>query len=332
MIQFVQKWLNKPKLRYKIDNLGNIYVKNEGSGTPILFCVHMDTVNPGKGIKPIIKNGIIKSSGNTILGADNKAAVAALITAIDKYLKTVENPKAFELLFTVKEETGGGVEFFPFEWIKSKKALVFDSAKPLGGIILSSPFIINFNVEIIGKAAHSSTPDLGKNTLVIMNKALSKIKIGFNDGHKTTINVGLIQGGSGVNIIPDKIKLSGEIRSRDQELFKKNLERIKEIFLKEGDKAGVKITFTTDGFCPGYNHAVKQQFVKQIKKILIQVNLIPKFYHPSGVSDANILNSKGIETINLTDGVKNAHCIEEEIAVKDLEKLEEIIYKFLLSY
>lgn len=332
MVSYVTNWLKKHNLTYKIDKLGNILAANNGIGEPILFCVHMDTVESGKGIKPIIKDEVIKSSGKTILGADNKAALACLLIAIEEYLKVTKQPKTFELLFTVKEETGGGVEFFPFEWIKSKKAFVFDSAKPLGGIILRSPHIVNFHAQFIGKASHSSVPEQGKNALKTVIKALSNIQLGKLDNGETTINVGLIQGGTGINIIPDKIDLSGEIRGYNKELLDKNLKEINIILAEEAKKNKLTFIFKTDGYCPGYSHNKNTVFIKKIKNILLSLKLKPKFHLYSGVSDANILNSVGIETINLSDGVINPHTTEEHIKITDLKKLEEIICSFLLSY
>jgi len=331
-VQYIKNWLKEMNLHYQTDKLGNILAKNDGIGEPFLFCVHMDTVNPGKGIKPVIKNGIIKSSGNTILGGDNKAALACLLIAVEKYLKTCKQPKAFELLFTVKEETGGGVEFFPFEWIKSKKALVFDFAKPLGGIVLRSPYIINFHAQFIGKTSHSSMPEQGKNAVKTVIQALNNIQLGKLDNGETTINIGLIKGGTGINIVPGKVNISGEIRSYSKELFDKNLKEISNIFAGASKKNKLTFIFKTDGYCPGYSHDENTVFIKKIKNLLLGFKLKPKFYLYSGVSDANVLNSVGIETINLSDGVINPHTNEEHIKITDLKKLEEIIYSFLLSY
>ena len=331
-VQYIKKWLKEMNLHYQTDKLGNTLAKKNGIGEPFLFCVHMDTVNPGKGIKPVIKNGIIKSSGDTVLGGDNKAALACLLIAVEKYLKTCKQPRAFELLFTVKEETGGGVEFFPFEWIKSKKALVFDFAKPLGGIVLRSPYIINFHAQFIGKASHSSMPEQGKNALKTVIQALNNIQLGKLDNGETTINVGLIQGGTGINIVPGKVNISGEIRSYSKELFDKKLKEINSIFAESAKKNKLTFIFKTDGYCPGYEHDPKSSFIKDVKKLLLKINLKPKLYYYSGVSDANILNYKGLKTVNVCDGVKNPHTLNEQIRIGGLKKLEEIIYSFLLSY
>lgn len=332
MISYIINWLKQKKLPYKLDSSGNILAQNNLKSQPILFCVHLDTVEPGRGIKPIIKNGIVKSLGKTILGADNKAAVASLLTAIEEHLKTKQNSRSFELLFTVKEETGGGLDDFPFEWIQSKIAFTFDYPKPLGGIILQSPNIANFYTEIKGKAWHSSEPEKGINALIPIIKSLTKIKIGLLDNGLTTINIGQIHGGSGINTILEKIKIAGEIRSYDKNLFNNHLNKIKKIFSDQSKRHSTKLKFWVDGFCPGYKHDKNDPEIMKIAKIFSKLSLTPKYYLKSAVSDANILNQKGIKTINLTDGVKNSHTINESVTIKNLVKLTEIIKSFLLSY
>ncbi|NCO88475.1 hypothetical protein AUK04_03655 [Candidatus Roizmanbacteria bacterium CG2_30_33_16] len=324
---YLQSWLKKNKFSYRIDKVRNIYAYNQVNGQPILLCAHMDTVQPGENIKPIVKDGIIKSSGNTILGADNKAALTAILSAIENIKLT----RSIELIFSVKEETGGGIEFFPFSWIKSKDALIFDSANPLGGIILRSPFIINFHVTVHGKAVHASKPNEGVNALTYAIKFINQIKTGSLDNGETTINIGKIDGGSGINTIPELVSYSGEIRSYDKKLFKKHLNKIKVIHHPKS-KLPVIIDFSVDGFCPGYTHKKSDEFVKKIDQLYQNLHLKTQYYNYSGVSDANILNSKEIKTINLTDGVKDPHTVNESITIKSLIQLENIIKKFLLSY
>lgn len=323
---YLQSWLNKNKFSCKVDKVGNIYAHNQVSGQPVLLCAHMDTVQPGENIKPIIKDDVIKSSGNTILGADNKAALAAILSAIEN----IKITRPIELVFSVKEETGGGIEFFPFSWIKSKEALIFDSANPLGGIILRSPFIINFHTTIHGKAVHASKPNDGVNALTYAIEFINQIKIGSLDDGETTVNIGKINGGSGINTIPELVSYSGEIRSYDYKLFEKHLNDIKAIHNPKS-KLPIKIDFSIDGNCPGYTHKKTDELIKKIDQLYKNLDLKTQYFNYSGVSDANVLNSKGIKTINLTDGTKNPHTVNESIAIKSLVQLERIIKNYLIS-
>jgi len=279
----------------------------------------MDTVEPGKNINPVIKNNIIKTSGKTILGADNKVAVASLIAVVEETLSL----KSFELLFTVGEENGSGLNNFSFDLIKSKVGFTFDSIKPIGSIILRSPYICLFEAGFNGKASHSSTPENGINALIPAIKALKKIKVGKLDKGETTINIGLINGGTGANTIPEKVFIKGEIRSYQKKLFYHHLYKIKSIF----KDAKLKV----NGFSPGYSHKKSSIVIKKISKVYSHLNIKSLYHSYSPVSDANILNSKGIEVINLGDGVENAHTTNEQININDLIKLKNIIYKILKS-
>lgn len=321
MSVYLQKWLKKHGFHAVVDDVGNIYANNNKDGEPLLLCAHMDTVQPGENIVPIIENGIVKSDGKTILGADNKAALAAILTAIEE-----SNPnKNIELLFTVKEETGGGAEFFPFNLIKSKKALIFDSAYPLGGIVLRSPYITNFEVIFTGLATHSSTPEKGINAFAPAFQALSKLPVGSLDKGETTINVGLISGGTGINTIPNQITIQGEVRSYKKILFEKHLDTIKKIMHKYAKQYKAKIHFKVSGYCAGYTHKAKDPFVTSLSKLFVTLGLSPVLYSHSGISDANVLNIQGIQTLNLTDGIQNPHTTDEQVKIADFTKLSEIV-------
>lgn len=328
MILFITDWAKKQNLSHQADKLGNILVKNNGRGKPFLFCVHLDTVQPGEGIKPVIKNGIIKSASDTILGADNKVALAALLSAVEEYLKSNSSQKSFELLFTVKEEIGGGIEHFPFKWLKSKKGLVFDCAKPLGSIILSSPYIINISAVFIGQPTHASTPEKGNNALLPVIQSLNKLIIKKIDKN-TKINIGLISGGSGINVVPNEIALSGELRSYNKVQFENKLKKIRDIFNNQSKKYKTKLVFKISGFCPGYKHNTSSEFIKNISGVFKDLNIKTQYDYSFGVSDANILNNHGIETINLGDGIINPHTTDEQVEIKTLIQLKEIIKQFL---
>jgi tripeptide aminopeptidase len=317
---YLQSWLKKNKFAFKIDKVGNIYASNNKKGKPILFCAHMDTVQPGTNIHPIIKNGVVKSDGATILGADNKAALAAIMAAVEK-----NNNRHLELLFTVKEETGDGIDFFPFNWIQSEVALIMDSSHPVGGIVLGSPSIYNFDIQFIGKAAHSSTPENGINSFSPAFQALSELKIGNLDGGETTINIGLINGGTGINTVPNSVHIQGEVRSYDKKLFEKHLNHIEATMKKYAKKSGTKLKFKLNGYCAGYVHKKNDGVIATLSSLFKSMKLKTEYYSHSGISDANTLNAQGIKTYNLTDGTKNTHTVDEQISIVDLNSLYKIV-------
>lgn len=324
---YLKKWLEKEGFAWSEDKLGTILAKKGGGSDPVLLCAHMDTVEPGHGIKPIIKGDKICSDETTILGADNKASIAAIMSAVQLY----KGDKSIELLFTVKEETGGGVENFPLDSIKSKICYIFDATGPVGNIISSSPYIINFDVKFIGKSAHSSNPKNGLNTILPMSEFIKKVGVGYKDGKKTTLNIGLVTAGSGVNTIPGEAIIKGEVRSYDKRLYDECIKYVDNLAKSIAEKYGVKYVFSKNGFCPGYNHAKDDVDINNLKKVLKVFGINPKMMVSHEVTDANPLNYFGIKTINITSGMMNAHTVNEFITINDLELLEKVIYQIIIN-
>ena len=330
MASYLKLWLTKHSFNFKQDKLGSILATKEGVGESLLFSAHMDTVEPGRNIGPIVSNEVIKSDGSTILGADNKAALAALLVAIEKY-EIDKGKRPLELLFTVKEECGGGVDNFPLSWIKSKIGFIFDYSAPIGEIAISSPEIINFTIKFIGKAGHSSNPNKGINALIPASQFIQNIGIGKKNKGMTTINIGIVKGGDGVNIIPETIELKGELRSISKKYFKSNLAKISNLAKKLAKKYKTKLIFSTDGYCSGYAHAKNDKSIAKLVKLYKQINLQPKLTDTWGVSDANVLNNV-LKTINMSDGTKNVHSCKESISIKNLENLTKMVLNIIVNY
>ncbi|MFH1188291.1 MAG: M20/M25/M40 family metallo-hydrolase [bacterium] len=326
---YLKKWFDEYVFEYKTDTVGNIYACRRGSGNPFLFSGHMDTVEPGRGIKPIVENDVIKSNGTTILGADNKAALAAILGAVEEYLQEIEDPRTIELVFTVKEETGGGIEHFPFGWIQSRCGVLFDFAVPVGGIVLSSPFITNFRVVFTGKAAHSRAPEKGINALIPAAAFISKIEQGNIDDGKTTVNIGMCNGGTGINIIPGEVIVEGEVRSFDKNLFENRISIIEQTAKHCAADGTVCVLFTQEGFCPGYTFLEHTPLIKSIVAVFDEVGISSSFYHSTNITDSNVFIAAGIDVITLSDGVEFPHTFNEQVSLKSLELLQCIVKKFL---
>lgn len=333
MAVYIKKWLEKVGFEWKEDKLGSIIARVKDQNNPeLLLSSHMDTVEPGNNINPIIKNGYILSDGKTILGADNKASISTIICAIDEYKEKNNKLPNIELLFSVKEETGGGLEFFPFEWIKSKIGLTFDYARPFGKIVLSSPYIYNFKATFIGKPAHSSRPEEGINSLSPAIKFMDKIKVGRFDKGETTINIGVVNSGTGINTVPNETIVQGEIRSLNKKKFDEHIEELnKYVNNIESKYPVIKIKLELDGYCSGYNHKEDDPFILKIVSIYKKLGIKTSFENSTGISDANPLVGAGIKVVNLCDGVEDPHTTKERISIENLEKHKEIISVFLFD-
>lgn len=331
MSHYLENFLKDIGFKYTKDKTGSILTTNFNN-PKLLICAHMDTVEPGRNITPVVKNKYIEANGKTILGADNKAAVSAIMYALKSFINIHGKLPNIEILFTVKEETGGGLEFFPLNLIKSKQGVTFDYAQPIGKIIISSPYIYNFKILFTGKAAHASQPDDGVNSLLPAIKFIESIPNGKIDDGKTTINVGQVNSGSGINIVPEKTTVFGEIRSTSKSLFNNHLKAIKTNATKISKEFALDLDFKVDGYCPGYEYSHNDPLIKKIKDIYSSLNIDTGYDKSAGISDANILIGAGIKTVNLSDGCENPHTTIERISIDNLKSLQAVVLKTIEQF
>src|SRR5438067_3116508 len=200
--------------------MGNLYCRvepNGDGGTPIFLCAHLDTVPPEGPLEPVIEDGVVRNAGGTILGADDKSAVAAMLEGTRRVLAENRPHGGIELLFTPKEEVGLlGAAAFDHQRLHARVGYVYDQAAPIGDVILGAPYSQALEVRFHGRAAHSGMyPEEGRSAIAAAARAIADLRLGRVDD-ETTANVGLIEGGSAGNIIPEWCALSAEARSHDE--------------------------------------------------------------------------------------------------------------------
>ena len=324
---------NEEFLKKHPDSHPNIYgfLKGNTKSESILFSSHMDTVAPGKNKKVIIdESGSIHSKGDTVLGADDISGITAILEALNVIKEENLLHPDIEVLITSSEEAFcEGSKFLKEEILKSKKAYVLDLSGPIGRAAVSAPAIISFEIEVEGLAAHAGfEPEKGINALNIAVSALAKIPTGRVEAD-TTVNVGTIEGGTGKNIVPEKIRLTGEVRSLQTEKANRKVEEIEEIFKAEALKAGGKIKITKTEHIKAFRRketdAVVHNFLRACQKNRIHSQLITTF----GGSDANRLNEWGIQTIVSACGMEDVHTTREHSHVNEIKKAAELVLKLM---
>ncbi|MEO8232107.1 MAG: M20/M25/M40 family metallo-hydrolase [Ignavibacteriota bacterium] len=304
-------------------NTGNLICKI-GSGGNFVLLSHMDTARPTENVRPIIMEDKIISSGDTVLGVDNRAGVAILLYTLEKIAQEKIPVKDFTIAFTTCEET----TLFGSKNLgingEIKNGFIFDSGYRPGNFIYSACGAIGLTIKIIGKASHSGiAPEKGINSMQVAAKAISQLPLGRID-EETTMNIGLLKSGSAVNVIPELTELEGEVRSFNLKKAEDNFNLLVNIFKTEADKIGskVEINYFWD-FVP-YTIPADSFVYKETVKAISKVGLEPTPAISLGGSDANSLNGRGIESINLGIGAQNPHSNEEFIFIEDLIKSTEI--------
>lgn len=327
---YVSESVKKLGLKPIQDSRGNLIVKIDGVDEPLLLGAHLDTVEPGRNISPRIANGIIKSDGTTILGADNKVAVAAILEVLKLLAENRTQTRPLDVVFTLAEETEFGSDKLDYGKIEAKKGYIFDSLIPVGNIITASPFCDDLQIKIIGKSAHASMPEKGINALRILAKAVNSIKLGKVNS-KTIANIGIVTAGHMASTVPGEAVIRGEVRSFVQKEAKNYSDLIINKFKETASKFGAKIEAKIIESCPGYEYSANDEFIKttkeKIKDFGLQSTLIKKW----ACSDANIFNNNGMQIINLGDGVVNAHTTGEYVSVKDLSQLGSLILSLVTA-
>jgi tripeptide aminopeptidase len=307
--------------------IGNLYsrVEPNGGGTPLFFCAHLDTVPPEGPLEPVIDDGVVRNAGGTILGADNKAAVAAMLEATRRVVAENRPHGGIELLFTPKEEVGlRGAAAFDHERLNARVGYVYDHAGPVGEVILGAPFQCKLDVAFHGRAAHSGMyPEEGRSAIAAAARAIADLRLGRLDD-ETTANVGSIRGGSARNIVPERCFFEAEARCHDERKLAELVEEMLETITFAGQLAECDVETQVDPSARGYRFKRDDEPVRLAAAALDLVGLQPSYGLSGGGADANVFNERGLQCLNLANGMTDIHTPDERIAIADLERMVDV--------
>lgn len=322
-------------LEVRRDGAGNVVGHRDGRGggaglSPLLLSAHMDTVQPGCAVQPQVQDGTIRTDGRTILGADDKAGLTTILEAL-RHADEWDLPcRPLEVAFTVEEETGlTGAKRLDMSRFHARHALVLDSGSTVGTIVNRAPAQNAIDALVHGRAAHAGVaPELGVNAIQAVARALAPMKLGRID-EETTANVGVISGGTASNVVPDRVHLKGEARSRDEGKLDRQTEHMVQLLRAaaeaEGGSADVKVHRSYSAL----NVPETSPLIKLLVSALQACGLQPQLVPTGGGSDANVLNAAGLSAVNLGLGYADAHSVDEHIAVADLVKACEVVLAVL---
>jgi tripeptide aminopeptidase len=280
----------------------------------------MDTVEPGRNITPVIAGRFITSDGLTILGADNKAAVAVLM-ALASELKKSADHRPVEILFTTDEESENtGAKLFDYSKLQAKKGIIADFAAPLGTVVLSSPAYARFTIEAEGTGSHAAFSEKAKSVLPVLAELLKKIKVGNINGDNL-VNIGMAHAGASRNSVAALAVLEGEIRSFDKKNMRASLQTIKTLCRNLAKMYAVRVRMTSVQDNPAYSFAPNSHFIKTIDSVFLRNTMKPAHVKTWSCSDANIFNENNIQVVVIGDGTEKTHTISERIAISDLTGL-----------
>ncbi len=307
--------------------MGNIYASLEPTteGEPLFLCAHLDTVPPSDEIEPVVEEGIVRNRRDTILGADNKAAVAAMLEATRRVLAEGRPHAGIELVFTSKEEVGlVGAAAFDHRRLRARVGYVYDQAEPVGGIILGAPWGEHLDVTFHGRASHSGMfPEEGRSAIAAAARAISEMRLGRVDDD-TTANIGMIEGGTAANIVPERCTLVGEARSHDQQALARQVQAMQDALTFAAGITECEVETTITKTYPGYRFAKDDLAVRLAADAFGRCGFEPRYGLSGGAADANAFNAHGLQCVNLANGMANIHTPDEHISVSDLDAMVEV--------
>ena len=309
--------------------IGNLLCRLDpvgGDGSlPLFFCAHLDTVPPDGPIEPVLDDGIVRNAAGTILGADNKSAVAAMLDAVRRLVADWRPHGGVELLFTPKEEVGlQGAEAFDHERLQARVGFVYDHAAPIGEVILGAPHQASIDVRFHGRAAHSGMyPEEGRSAIAAAARAVADLRLGRLD-EETTANVGTIAGGMARNIVPEHCALVAEARSHDERKLAELVQEMLDTVTFAAQTAECDVETSIERHFAGYRFRRDDLPVRLATDALRRAGYEPRLGLSGGGADANVFNERGLQCLNLASGMADIHTPDEHIAAADLERMVEV--------
>ncbi|MGZ9586192.1 M20/M25/M40 family metallo-hydrolase [Paenibacillus marinisediminis] len=300
---------------------------DQANSKRLFFTSHMDTVTPGKGVKPQLHpDGLITSDGTTILGSDDKAGLAAMFEAIRVIQETNMPHGQIQFIITVGEESGlNGALAMDASYLNADMGFALDSSGNVGSIAVAAPTQAKIKMEIIGKSAHAGVnPEDGISAIQVAGKAIARMKLGRID-HETTANIGRFEGGGATNIVTDYVKLDAEARSIVQEKVERQIASMKEALESAAHEFGATAKFESVIKYPAFKFEDEDEVVQLASRAISSIGMTASTFHSGGGSDANIFNGMGVPTVNLAVGYENIHTTQERIHSDNLVKTAEIV-------
>jgi tripeptide aminopeptidase len=307
---------------------GNLYTRLEPTapGTPIFLCAHLDTVPPSGPIEPVIdEQGFVRNAGGTILGADNKSAVVVMVEALRRLVEERRPHAGVELVLTPKEEIGlRGAGAFDHTRLRATTGFVYDQAAPIGEIVLGAPYSAVIELTFVGRAAHAGMyPEEGRSAIAAASRAIADFRLGRID-EETSANVGTIAGGVARNIVPERCTLSGEARSHDEAKVSDLVQEMLEAATFAATLCECEVESKVERAFVGYRFRRDDLPVRLARAALERNGFTPTYALTGGGADASTFNTRGLQCLNLANGMTDIHSPLERIAVADLEAMVEV--------
>ncbi|HSF59400.1 MAG TPA: M20/M25/M40 family metallo-hydrolase [Candidatus Binatia bacterium] len=320
---------------------GNLIAQFRGTArgaSPLLLSAHMDTVVPGEGIVPVLDGDILRTDGRTVLGGDDKSGVA-IICEVLRVVRENQIPCSdIDVVFTICEEAGLiGAKCLDVSRLRARTGLVLDSDS-VGFLFTRAPAANRMEFRVRGLEAHAGVcPEKGISAIKVAAEGLARMRLGRID-HETTANIGVIEGGMAVNIVPNSVVLRGEARSHSEEKLECQTQHMLQcleeaaaghVLELEGKRFQATVEAQIDRDYDLMHVPDDSAIVRLVQSAAKNLRVELKTLATGGGCDANILNRKGLEVANLSTGMREIHTVNEWLDLKDLYLSAEMVLEIV---
>lgn len=318
---------------------GNLLCRISGeSERSVMLCAHLDTVPHDGPVEPVFDDSAWTSAGDTILGADNKAAVAGLLAIARRYARSPEGggrrpPVGVELLFTVSEEVAlKGAKAFDCSRLRSDFGYVFDHATPIGGVVIAAPTYHRIEAHFRGKPAHAGIrPEDGRSAVLAASLAVAAMPFGRLDA-ETTTNVGSVHGGvAGTNVVAEHCVVLAEARSLSDEKVEAAVALIVDACQDGANdpRCACDLDIDVQRLFTGYRIVGTEPSVLAGEAALRACGYEPSRIVTGGGADANAFRAQGFACTNLANGTERNHEPTERVSAVALEDMVDVTHALL---
>lgn len=298
----------------------------------------MDTVAPGEAVVPVLVGDVLRSDGRTVLGGDDKSGIAIICELLRAIGEQRLPSSDIDVVFTICEESGLlGAKCLDVSRLRAKTGLVLDSDS-VAFLFTKAPAANRMEFVVKGLEAHAGVaPEKGISAIQMAAEGISKMRLGRID-EETTANIGWIQGGIAVNIIPNEVQLKGEARSHSEE----KLERQTRHMVQCLEEAARGHSLELDGrrLQGAIEAKVERDYdrmdipdgsplVQLVQAAARNLGFELKTQATGGGCDANVLNKKGLEVANLSTGMREIHTVKEWLDMNDLYTSAQMVLEIL---
>ena len=307
---------------------GNLIATLPGTtdAEPLLFSCHMDTVTPCIGVVPVIKNGVIRSDGTTILGGDDKAGIAAILEGVRRIRERGVRHGLIQAVFTICEEVGmHGAIGLDYSKVKATRAFILDADGPIGQILVRGPAKDAIHAVIHGRSAHAGLkPEAGISAIQVAARAIERMKL-LRIDEETTANLGQIAGGGATNIVTDRVEITAEARSLTNDKLDAQGAHMKACFEDAAREFGATAEVTIERSYYAFSLDADEPVVRHCAAAMRHLGLTPTLASTGGGSDCNVFNRHGMKAVDLSIGMTDVHTCKESLRVDDLEMTARLV-------